>query len=65
MSLVGLVLVLIVIGVLLWLVDTYIPMNPTIKRIIEGLVIIVTVLWILQVFGILGSVTAVKVQPIR
>jgi hypothetical protein len=65
MSLIGLVIVLIVIGVLLWLLETYIPMNPTIKRIIDAVVIIVVVLWLLQVFGVLNAATAVQVQPIR
>ena len=65
MSLISIVVVLIVIGVLLWLVETYIPMNPTIKRIIEALVIIVVVLWLLQVFGVLSTAQSVKIQPIR
>lgn len=65
MSLIGIVITLIVIGVLLWLVETYIPMNPTIKRILEAIVVIVVVLWLLQVFGILGTVGSVKVQQIK
>lgn len=65
MSLIGIVIVLIVVGVLLWLVETYIPMNPTIKRILEAIVIIVVVLWLLQVFGVLSTVSSVKVQPIK
>ena len=65
MSLLAIVVTLIVVGVLLWLVETYIPMNPTIKRILEAIVIIVVVLWLLQVFGVLGSVGSVKVQPIK
>jgi hypothetical protein len=49
-------LVLIVVGVLLWLVNTYIPMDGTIKRIVNVVVIICIVLWLLQVFGVLGLV---------
>lgn len=49
MDLISLVIILIVIGVLLWAVDTYIPMNPTIKRIIMAIVIIAVVLWLIQV----------------
>lgn len=50
------VLVLIVIGVLLWLVNTYIPMDAKIKQVINVVVIICVVLWLLQVFGVLGLV---------
>ena len=65
MSLIGLVLTLIVVGVLLWLMETYIPMSPVIKRIIQAVVVIVVVLWLLQVFGILGTVTSVNVVPLK
>lgn len=54
MSILGVMLVLIVVGVVLWLVTTYIPMDATIKRILVAVVIICIVLWLLQVFGILG-----------
>ena len=65
MSLITIVIALIVVGVLLWLMETYVPMNVTIKRIIEAIVIIVVVLWLLQVFGILNAANQVRVEPIR
>ena len=65
MSLIGIVLAVIVVGVLLWLVETYVPMPVVIKRILEAIVVIVLVVWLLQVFGILGAVNSVKVMPIR
>lgn len=46
-------LVLIVVGVLLWLVNSYIPMAPSIKSILNLVVVIVVILWLLSVFGIL------------
>lgn len=52
MSLISVVLVLIVVGVLLGLVNRYIPMARPIKSIINGVVIIVVILWLLQVFGV-------------
>lgn len=61
MSLVTIVIVLIVVGVLLWLINAYIPMQRTIKSILNAVVIIVVVVWLLQVFGILGSVGNVRV----
>jgi len=61
MPLIQLVVLLIVVGVLLWLMETYIPMNQTIKRIIEAVVIIVIVVWLLGLFGILPDVNAIRV----
>lgn len=65
MSLIGIIIVLIVVGVLLWLAETYIPMDPTVKRIIQAIVLIVVVLWLLQVFGVLSAANAVTVHPIK
>lgn len=62
MSLIQIVVVLIVVGVLLWLINSYIPMDAQIKQILNIVVIIVVVLWILQVFGILGSLGNVKLK---
>ncbi len=53
MSLIHLVVVLIVIGVLLWLLNNYIPMDAKIKQIVNVVVVIVVVLWLLNVFGLL------------
>ena len=50
MSLISLVIALIVIGVLLWLVNTYIPMDSKIKQVLNVVVIIAVVLWILSLF---------------
>jgi hypothetical protein len=50
MPLITLVIYLIVIGVLLWLVNTYIPMDAGIKKIINIVVLVVVVLWILSLF---------------
>ncbi len=52
---------LIVVGVLLWLVNNYIPMDSKIRSILNGVVIIVVVLWLLQAFGILGSLGGIHV----
>jgi hypothetical protein len=65
MSLIGLVLTLIVVGVLLWLVNKYIPMDDMIKKIINILVVIVVVLWLLQVFGLLDLARNIQIQKLR
>jgi hypothetical protein len=59
--LVHILLVLVVVGVLLWLVNSFIPMQSTIKSILNGIVVIVVVLWLLQVFGLLGQLTSYRV----
>jgi hypothetical protein len=65
MSILTLLITLIVIGVLLWLVNTFIPMQGTIKRIINALVVICVVIWLLQVFGVIGPITGLQVPRFR
>jgi hypothetical protein len=61
MSLITIVVVLIVVGVILWLINTYIPMQGTIKSILNAVVVIVLVIWLLQTFGVLGELGRVRV----
>lgn len=61
MPLITLVVTLIVVGVLLWLVNTYIPMDPTIKKILNIVIVIAVVLWLLAAFGVLGHMSSVRV----
>jgi hypothetical protein len=62
MSLIGLVITLVVVGVLLWLLNTYVPMDAKIKSIINVLVVVVVVIWLLQAFGILGSLQNIRIR---
>jgi hypothetical protein len=61
MPLISVVVVLIVVGVLLWLVNSYIPMDGKIKNILNAVVVIAIVIWLLQVFGLLTSLTDIRV----
>jgi hypothetical protein len=61
MPLIQLVEVLIVVGVLLWLVNRFIPMQGSIKSILNGVVVIAVVLWVLNVFGIFHSLSRLRV----
>ena len=61
MSLISLVGILIVVGVLLWLINTYIPMDRKIKSILNAVVVIAVVLWILQLFGALGPLSSIRI----
>jgi hypothetical protein len=55
MPLLTVVTVLIVTGVLLWLVNRYIPMQSTIKNILNAVIVIIVVIWLLKIFGVLSS----------
>jgi preprotein translocase subunit SecE len=61
MSLVTVLLVLIVVGVILWLINTYIPMDRKIKNILNIVVVILVVLWLLRAFGVLDSLNNVRI----
>jgi hypothetical protein len=61
MPLLQLVMVLIVVGVLLWLVNRFIPMQGTIKSILNAVVVIAVVLWLLNVFGLFNSLSRIHV----
>jgi len=61
MPLIQLVIVLVVFGVLLWAINSYIPMDDTIKKILNVVVILVVILFILSAFGLLGSMSSIRV----
>jgi hypothetical protein len=61
MPLIQLVEVLIVVGVLLWMVNRFIPMRGTIKSILNGVVVIAVVLWLLNAFGLFHSLSRIHV----
>lgn len=60
MPLISLVITLIVVGVLLWLVNAYIPMDANIKRILNIVVIVVVVIWLLSLFVPMGSLHTIR-----
>ena len=65
MTLISLVLTLIVVGVLLWLVNNYIPMDGKIKKILNIVVVVCVVIWLLYAFGILGRTGDIQVPQLR
>jgi hypothetical protein len=62
MPLLQIVIALIVVGVLLWLVNSFIPMAGSIKSILNAVVVIVVVVWLLNVFGVLHSLSQIHVR---
>jgi len=61
MGLIQLIVLLVVIGVILYLINQYIPMEATMKKILNLVVIIVVCIWLLMLFGLLPDINAVKV----
>jgi hypothetical protein len=61
MPLIQILLALIVVGVLLWLVNRFIPMAKSIKSILNAVVVIAVVLWLLNVFGLFHSLSRIHV----
>jgi hypothetical protein len=59
--LINVVMVLIVVGVLMWLVNRFIPMQGTIKSILNGVVVIALVLWLLNIFGLFTYFSHIRV----
>jgi hypothetical protein len=65
MPLISVVITLIVIGILLWLVNSYIPMDGKIKQILNIVVVICVVIWLLNVFGVIGGVHTITVPQVH
>ena len=65
MPIITVVLTLIVVGVLLWLVNTYIPMAGSIKSILNAVVVIAVILWLLYGFGVLGHSGEIRMPVVK
>lgn len=61
MPLLNVIIVILVTGVILWLINRYIPMQQTVKNILNAVVVIVLVIWLLKVFGLLSSLQNISV----
>jgi hypothetical protein len=64
MTLIDIVLVLIVIGLIMWLINTYIPMAGAIKSLLNVVVFVVVLIWVLQVFGLIGAIPF-RIPPLK
>ena len=65
MTLVSIVLMLVVVGLVMWLINTYIPMAAGIKSVLNIVVLIVVTIWLLQGFGIIGTIPGVRIPALR
>ena len=61
MPLIHLIIILVAVGVILWLINNYIPMDRKIKSILNIVVVIAVIIWLLSVFGVIGSLSGLRV----
>ncbi len=61
MPILTILIVIIGVGVILWLINSFIPMQRTIKNILNAVVIIILVIWLLKIFGVLDSLQNVQI----
>jgi len=62
MSIITIILVIALVGFILWLIERYLPMDVTVKRILEGVVILCMIIWILQSFGLIGAIGSARIR---
>lgn len=62
MPLITIIIALVVVGVALWAINTYIPMAKPVKTILNVVVVIVICLWLLQTFGVIDSIRGIRVR---
>jgi hypothetical protein len=60
MSLLSVLISLSIVGVVLWLINTYIPMDGKIKKILNAVVVVFVALWLLSAFGVIGSLSNMR-----
>lgn len=60
MSLITIIIVLVIVGVLLWLINTYIPMAGAIKTILNIVVVVCVIIWLLGAFGLIGPIGNIR-----
>jgi hypothetical protein len=61
MTLLDTVLVLVVVGLLMWLINQYVPMAGGIKSLLNVVVFVVVLIWVLQIFGLVGKIPGVRI----
>jgi hypothetical protein len=64
MPLGNIVLILVVVGLVMWLINTYIPMAGAIKSLLNIVVFVVVLIWVLQTFGVIGAIPGFKIPAL-
>lgn len=65
MTLMNIAVVLVVVGVILWLINTYIPMAGSMKSLLNLVAFIVVLVWLLRGFGVIGAIPGVHIPALR
>jgi hypothetical protein len=65
MTLVNIVVILVVVGLVMWLINTYIPMAGAIKSLLNIVVFVVVLIWLLQTFGLIGAIPRLKMPALK
>jgi hypothetical protein len=65
MTLVSIVVILVIVGLVMWLINTYIPMAGAIKSLLNVVVFVVVLIWVLQVFGLIGNIPGLRIPPLK
>lgn len=61
MSILSILLVIVIVGVILWLINSYVPMDAKIKTILNVVIVLILIIWLLKAFGVLGELGNVKI----
>jgi hypothetical protein len=62
MTLIGLVITLLIVGLLLWLINNYVPLDPKIRNILNIVVVIFVIIWLIQALGLLGPLGNIRIR---
>jgi hypothetical protein len=65
MSLINIVVILVIVGLVMWLINTYIPMAAAIKSLLNIVVFVVMLVWVLQAFGVIGAIPGVHMPQLK
>ncbi len=65
MGLMELIITIVLVGVVLWLVESYIPMDAGIKKLLQIIVILIVAVWLLQSIGLLGHIDSGRMNDVR
>jgi hypothetical protein len=65
MTLINIAVVLVVVGLVLWLINTYIPMAGSMKSLLNVVAFVVVLVWLLQGFGLIGNIPGVRIPTLR
>jgi hypothetical protein len=65
MTLINIVVILVMVGLVMWLINTYIPMAGAIKSLLNIVVFVVVFVWVLQTFGVVEAIPGLKIPPIK